>query len=121
MGLALRLLPIDHFSNGCFGYSHSILELGGLDWNLGNAIHNHARLLPDGHNITAYLAKLIPDGECKGERGYGKLATDAYGELYRWLTARELLPLLREHWPKHPVTAYVSALPEDQLIVLDWH
>ena len=120
MGLALRLLPVDHFRNG-FGYSHSILELDGLDWDLGGTIRDLARLLPDGHDITAYLGKRIPDGACKDERCYGTLVTDAYGELYRWLTARELLPFLSEHWPKHPVTAYVRALPEDRLIVLDWH
>lgn len=120
MGLALRLLPVDHFRGG-YGYSHSILELGGLDWDLGRSIRDRARLLPDGHDIQAYLGKLIPDGECKGERCYGKLVTDVRGELYRWLTARELLPVLREHWPKHPITAYVAALPDDRLIVLDWH
>ena len=120
MGLALRLLPVERFHGG-FGYSHSILELGGWDWDLGDTIRDRARLLPDGHDITAYLAKVIPDGACAGERCYGKLVADAYGDPYRWLTARELLPVLREHWPKHPVTAYVNALPEDQLIVLDWH
>lgn len=120
MGLALRLLPVDKF-HGNFGNAHTILELGGLSWDLGGTIRDLARLLPDGHDIASYLGKLIPDGECKGERSYGKLAADAYGDLYRWLTARELRPFLTEHWPTHPVTAYVSALPDDRLIVLDWH
>jgi len=120
MGLALRLLPVDHF-HGDFGYSHTILELKGLSWDLGSTIRERARLLPDGHDIASYLGKLIPDGECKGERSYGKLVTDVYGDLYRWLTARELRPFLTEHWPTHPVTAYVNALPDDRLIVLDWH
>ena len=120
MGLQLRLLPVNHFHHG-FGNCHTLLELGGLDWDLGRSILDRARLLPDGHDICSHLGKLIPDGECKGERTYGKLVTDVYGDLYRWLTARELLPVLREHWPKHPVTAYVAALPDDRLIVLDWH
>jgi hypothetical protein len=120
MGLALRLLPVDLF-DGHFGFSHSILELGGLGWDLGGTIRDRGRLLPDGHDITAYLAKRIPDGACAGERCYGKLVADVYGEAYRWITARELLLILDEHWPKNPVTAYVRALPEDRLIVLDWH
>ena len=120
MGLALRLLPVDAFHNG-FGNCHTLLELGGLHWDLGSSIRDQARLLPDGHDICSHLGKLIPDGDCKGERSYGKLVTDVYGERYRWLTAHELLPVLREHWPKHPVTAYVAALPDEQLIVLDWH
>lgn len=121
MGLALRLFPIDHLSQGISGFSHTVLELGGLGWDLGAEIKERARRLPDGHDITAFLAAVIPDGEAKGERYYGKLVDDAYGEPYRWLTAKELLPFLAEHWPKHPVTAYVRALPSGGLIVLDWH
>jgi hypothetical protein len=120
VGLALRLLPVDHF-HGNFGNCRSLLELGDLDWDLGGTIRERARLLPDGHDISAHLATRIRDGEHEGSRCYGKLVTDVYGELYRWLTARELVPVLREHWPKHPVTAYVDALPDDRLIVLDWH
>jgi hypothetical protein len=46
---------------------------------------------------------------------------DVYGDPYCWLTAKELRPVLAEHWPKHPVRAYVLTMPDDQLIVLDWH
>ena len=118
MGLALRLYPIDHLSQGCFGYSHTVLDLRGLAWDLGAQIKEAARRLPDGHDITGLLGGRIKD---KGGRCYGKLVDDAYGEPYRWLTAKELLPFLEEHWPKHPATAYVRALPSDGLIVLDWH
>lgn len=121
MGLALRLFPIDHFSQGYFGYSHNVLELGGLSWDLGEQIQKCGRWLPDGHDISAHLGSCFADGPCKGERRYGKLVDDSYGEAYRWLSAKELLPFLDEHWPKHPVTAYVRALPSDGLIVLDWH
>lgn len=121
MGLDLRLLPIDFFRQGLFGYSHTVLTLGSLSWDLGADIREHSRRLPDGHDITGYLGGRITDGYHKGERCYGSLVDDAYGEPYRWLTAKELLPFLEEHWPKHPVTAYVRALPIDGLIVLDWH
>ena len=121
MGLDLRLFPIDHLRQGIFGYSHTVLELGGLGWDLGAKIKERARRLPDGHDITSHLGGRIRDGHAEGERYYGKLVDDAYGEPYRWLTAKKLLPFLEEHWPKHPITAYVRAMPTDGLIVLDWH
>ena len=120
MGLALRLFPIDHLST-LSGYSHNVLEVGDLNWDLGEQIQKQARRLPYGHDITTYLAQVIPNGDAAGARYYGKLANDVYGDPYRWLTAEELLPFLSKHWPKHPVTAYVRALPSDRLIVLDWH
>lgn len=119
MGLALRLFPIDCLQ-GSFGYSHTVLELGGLSWDLGAEIREVARRLPDGHDLTALLASRIPDGPYEGEHRYGRLVDDAYGEPYRWLTAKELLPFLEEHWPKHPATAYVGAMRSDGLVVLDW-
>jgi hypothetical protein len=121
MGLALRLFPIDHLHGGTEGFSHTILDMGGVAWEIGAVIREKARRLPDGHDISALLAGLIPDGYAKGERYYGKLDTDAYGEPYRWLMARELLVYLEEHWPNHPATAYVRAMKPDGLVVLDWH
>jgi hypothetical protein len=121
MGLALRLFPIDRLWNGgTEGFSHTVLELGSISWDLGEVLREKARRLPDGHDISALLAGIIPDGYARGERYYGKLNTDAYGEPYRWLTARELSIYLDEHWPKHPTTAYVRAMKPDDLVVLDW-
>jgi hypothetical protein len=79
MGLDLRLLPIDQLALP-FGYSHTILNIGGLSWDLGGEIRECARRLPDGHDITAHFGSSIPDGPYKGERRYGKLVEDAYGE-----------------------------------------
>lgn len=121
MGLALRLFPISHLSQGLFANCHTVLELGGLDWDLGKEISVQARRLPDGHDIQGHLGSRVPDGYYKGEHRYGKFVDDAYGEPYRWLTAKELLPFLEAHWAGHPVTAYVRAMPSDGLIVLDWH
>lgn len=125
MGLALNLFPIDHLSYGtgpssCWGYSHTVLRLGSLSWDLGQLINDAAKPLPDHHNISAYLAARIPDGGMKDERCYGVLAKDSYGKPYKWITAEALLPFLTKHWPKHPATAYVCALPSDGLVVLDW-
>jgi hypothetical protein len=119
--MRLRLFPIDCLITQADGFSHTILNLGGLSWDLGAKIRESARRLPDDHHITTHLGSRIPDGKYQGERCYGTLTTDAYGEPYQWLTVRDLLIHLDEHWPKHPVTAYVRALPAGGLIVLDWH
>ena len=121
MGLALYLCPIDHLSQGLFGNAHTVLDLGGVSWDLGAEITERARQLPDGHDISGHLGGRIKDGYHQGGRCYGRFVDDAYGESYRWLTAKELLPFLEEHWPASPITAYVRALPSDNLIVLDWH
>ena len=120
MGLALYLCPISSLK-GLFGNAHSVLDLGGLSWDLGAEIKERTRRLPDGLDISGHLGGRIKDGYHKGARCYGRFVDDAYGEPYRWLTAKELLPFLEEHWTKHPITAYVRAMPSDDLIVLDWH
>lgn len=125
MGLALSLFPIEHlhYSDGpsaCWGYSHTVLNLGGLSWDMGPEISAAAKPLPDRHSISTLTAGRIKDGTSKGERYYGVLDKDCYGSPYTWITAEALLPFLTEHWPKHPATAYVRALPNDGLIVLDW-
>lgn len=121
MGLSLRLFPIDDLWRWDGGYSHTILNVDAVSWDDGRALSKIARRLPDGHDVTAHLGARIKEGPHAGEHCYGKLASDAYGEPYRWLTASELLPFLSKHLPKHPATAYVRALPSDNLIVLDWH
>jgi hypothetical protein len=121
MGLSLYLCPIKHLNRGLFGNAHTVLDLGGLDWALGAQIKKCSRRLPDGHDIQGQLAARIKDGYHKGEPCYGRFVDDAYGEPYCWLTAKELLPFLEEHWTEHPITAYVRAMPSDGLIVLDWH
>jgi hypothetical protein len=120
MGLALRLLPIDKLI-GTWGSSFNVLELGGISWDFAPKIQAFATLLPPGHDIHAWCGTRIKTGAHKGEHVFGKLDTDCYGERYTWITARDLLPFLLEHWSKHPATAYVRALPEDRWIVLDWH
>lgn len=120
MGLALYLLPVKDL-HGSFGNTHTVLDLGGVDWDLGSLIRDSARRLPDGHDIQGHLGGRIKDGSQKDGRCYGRLVDDAYGEPYCWLTAKELMPVLQKHWPEHPATAYVRAMPSDNLIVLDWH
>ena len=125
MGLALNLFPIEHLNYGtgpssCWGYSHTVLRLGDLSWDTGQLIAAAGKPLPDRHNISALLAGRVKDGTSQGERYYGVLDKDSYGEPYKWITAEALLPFLDDRWPKHPATAYVRALPKDALVVLDW-
>ena len=143
MGLDLRLLPCEHWTerNGrVWGFSHTILELGGMgegDYEaFEKMVKPHLVKLPDGHDVSSYLGKLIPDGYAKGERYYGTLRSeDSYGTPYEFVTARHLLPWVEEHFcydgnagsglPYGPyqtaIVAYIRALPPDTKIVLDWH
>ena len=120
MGLSLRLLPIDHL-HGAMGFSHTVIPLGGVSWDFAPTIQALATAIPKGHDISAHEAVVIKEGAATGERRHGPLTTDSYGEPYTWIQSRHLLPILLEHWPKHPATAYVRALSPGHLIVLDWH
>jgi len=125
VGLALNLFPVEHLTYGpgpssCWGYAHTVLRVGGLSWDLGQQIDDAAKLLPDRHSVSSHLGGRVQDGTHKGERCYGVLDKDSYGKPYKWITAEALLPFLDDHWPKHPATAYVRALPKDDLVVLDW-
>lgn len=125
MSLSLSLCPIEELAYGagshsCWGYSHSVLSLGNLTWDLGQEIADAATLLPADHNITGLLAKRIKDGSNTGERMYGTFDKDCYGSPYKWIDAEILLPFLKKRWPQHPATAYIAALKHDNHIVLDW-
>ena len=143
MGLDLRLLPCEHWTeknDRVWGYSHTILELGRVGEDAYRAFEKlvkpHLVKMPDGHDVSSYVGKLIPDGYAKGERYYGAFrAKDAYGTAYEFITAQHLLPWLEAHFrndgsdgggkPYGPyqtsIVAYIRALPPDTKIVLDWH
>lgn len=126
MSLGLNLFPINHLHYGdgphsCWGFSHSILTLGSLPWEVGQQINTLAKPLPDRHQITGYLGGRLAEGPSKGDRHYGLFDKDCYGETYKWIAVRDLRPLLAKYWPKHPATAYVVAMPDDDFVVLDWH
>lgn len=139
MGLDLRLLPCEHWSeeNGrVWGISHTILELGRVghdDYDsFQELVKSHLVKMPDGHSISSYVGARVPEGYHKGERIYGTIKdTDAYGEPYKVIAARHLLPWLEEHFCydghrghgpyQTAIAAYVRALPPDTKIVLDWH
>jgi hypothetical protein len=138
MGIDLRLLPCEHWSeeNGrVWGFSHTILDLGRVSYEAHDAfqvvVKPHLVKLPEGHDVSSYLGDIIPDGYAEGERYYGTIRDkDAYGEPYAFVAARHLLPRLSEHFHyghrghgpyQASIVAYVRALPPDTKIVLDWH
>lgn len=118
MSLDLRLLPIDCVRVGG-AYSFTVLNAP-VPRRYAAAIEKLAEPVPKGFEISAYGAR-VPSGRAKGECMYGVLTTTAFGERYAWITAGDLDPILSEHAPTHPTTAYIKALPPGTYVVLDWH
>lgn len=137
MGLDLRLLPCERWSesNGRVGgYSHTILELGGVGHDdyesFLEMVKPHLADLPVGHDVSSFVGARVPEGHHKGVRVYGTIrSTDAYGVAYKVVEARHLLPWLAEHFRyagdrgpyQAAIVAYVRALPAETKIVLDWY
>lgn len=127
MGVDLRLHPIDFLTttkgngvNRTWGYSHTILDLPRRQdvWPEIRQLESTSLANCD---IAGFLGKIIPDGAAKGEHYYGRFTEDPYGKTYTMVFAEDLGPVLRKHFPDHPTTAYVSAMPPDDQIVLGWH
>jgi len=139
MGIDLRLLPCEHWreENGrLWGYSHTILELGGVDQDTYRAFEKmvkpHLVKLPAGHHISSYVGARVPEGYYEGEPMYGTIRDkDAYGTPYEAVTVQHLLPWLEEHFCydghcghgpyQTAIAAFVRALPPNTKIILDWH
>jgi hypothetical protein len=118
MGVDLDLLPVDHLNNG-WGYSHTVLPLNRdrCLWDLIAAIP----ATPLGvASIKSPRGGRVDSGKYQGERTYGKLTEDAYGEPYKMVRAGDLAPVLKEHQPG-PAAAFIAACDPDRWIVLDWH
>jgi hypothetical protein len=122
MGIDLRLLPVDAWRyTGTAGNCHTILNPP-RDYEMFEDIRDaNPTHLPVGHDITSHLGGRIPNGSHAGSPTYGRLDRDPYGDLYTWLRADVLGPILRKHYAAHPVSSYVTALPPDTMVVLDWH
>lgn len=131
MSMALRILPLDclEFRAGAkgsttWGYSHNLLEVGGVSEEFYKALVGQALPLPQGHDITGHAAR-VPSGRLKGEPCYGLLTTDSYGNPYTWTTAGDLFALFQTYVDDElPVYAYVQALAQmddKRFVILDWH
>lgn len=139
MGIDLRLLPCEHWSvhdGKTWGFSHTILHLGDIweeAWDaFQQMVKPHLVTMPAGHDVSSYTGAIVPDGYHKGEKIYGTIReADGYGAPYTFVTAKDLLPWLAEHFQydggrghgpyQTSIVAYVRALPPDTKIVLDWH
>lgn len=121
MGIDLRLLPVDALRiEAGWGFSHTILPLP-RHYDLFDAIRALDATPLGLAKVSSYVGRRVPDGTCEGEPTYGELTTDAYGKPYSLLRAAQLAPVLREHIPDDPATAFVAACDPDRWIVLDWH
>lgn len=140
MGIDLRLLPCESWDDRnpnarLWGFSHSILELGGVCKEAWDAFETmvkpHLMKLPTDHSVSSFVGDVVPEGHHKGEPMYGTIrAKDAYGAAYEYVTARHLLPWIEEHFRYNgdrggpyqaAIVAYVRVLPPDTKIILDWH
>lgn len=61
----------------------------------------------------------------KGKEKYGKTKIDAYGDILRSVTVKQLSEVFNEHgitgWKNKAVAAYVKRLPPGLQIFLYWH
>lgn len=137
MGVDLRLLVCEHWiltDNGTvWGYSHTILDLGGVSYEVRQdfevRVKPYLEPMPAKHNIASFIgSKKTP----QSEPTYGTIREkDAYGTPFMCVSARHLLPWLVEHFKydgqaghgpfQASIVAYVRALPAYTKIVLDWH
>lgn len=139
MSIDLRLLPCEHWSvhdKRVWGFSHTVLTLGSVceeAWNdFQLRVKPYLAELPVDHDITSFVGERLADGHHKGEHVYGRFADkDAYGEAYKAVAAKHLLPWIVEHFQydgdrghgpyQASIAAYVRTLPPDTQVVLDWH
>lgn len=115
MGVDLSLLPFRQSASMAF--SHSIIEVS-RDYDLYKLIESVGRV-PAPDDFRAYVAPLP-----NGERGYGVVKEDCYGQSLRMVSAKELAAITlpkdtgcraRAAW------AYLKELPDDFYVVLFWH
>lgn len=127
MGLDLRLFPLDALnqdmtSKSTWGYSHTILNVPRDGSGTIEAIAKmRATKLPNGHDINGLTAGTVNGGDSDGDGFDGKFDEDPYGDPYKWVEAAALAKVLKRKLPGHPTTAYISALPGDNKVILGWH
>lgn len=139
MGIDLRLLPCEHWSESdgrVWGHSHTILDLGrvghGAYDSFQELVKPHVTKMPANHDVTSFVGCRVASGRHEGDHVYGTIrATDGYGDPYEFVIAQQLLPWLEKHFRydgklghgpyQASIVAYLRALPPHTKIVLDWH
>lgn len=117
MGLDLKLLPVDFYSDK-LKFSHTILECDRC-YELFECLDN-INQLPIGDNFSCYLGY----GENE-DRVYGYLKETPWGEPLNYSTAREVSSAFRQKiktlsLKNRAVLAYLEQIHEDTKVVLYW-
>lgn len=123
MGLDLRLLPVEHDDQEHeWGFSHSILEVGGVDDHIHDACKRLPRV-PLPMDFSTFVAR----GK-DGNPTYGNTQRTPYGDKLEAVRAADLANTLAPFAAALPTwfrlrgaVAYLRALPADTKIALYWH
>lgn len=125
MGVDLRLLPVHHLhentDGSLWGFSHTVLDVPRRREMWAVIEELDAQPIPATANLSSFCTGKVPDGKSAGETMYGWRPTDAYGAAYTWIKANALRPVFNEWLRDHPVTAYLNAMKNDEMVILDWH
>lgn len=130
MGIDARLLVVDG-NCGDWGFSHTVLSLD-RDYELWEEIKACEPQLRPGFSLHTFAGKRIDSGYYEGERVYGEIERDPYGDPIRFLTANHLGEAFAawgrksehpERLSKHNIAAgcFLQMLPEQTLVGLYWH
>lgn len=123
MGVDLRLLVVDG-NLGHWGFAHTVLNLD-RDYDLHEAINAMNPQLRPAWKLSTWAGQIIPDGKYKGERTYGDVESDPYGDPLKYLTSQQVAEAFDRTNNLSPMNkayaACVKAMPKDTLIGLYWH
>lgn len=123
MAVELQLLPLTYQSTG-FGNAHAVIPVPAPTATAIGIAIERKQLVPDlvplSADIFGYTLGRTPGGECC----YGRIrAEDNYGRRYTWATASQLVRAIDgfSRYPTSAASAYLSHLPGDTLVILEWH
>lgn len=116
MGVDLTFLPL---LNKDFWAAHTMLDVERRSalWPAIEALKSIDVPKP----VSCFLAY----GE-DGEKRYGDIETDPYGDRLKWVTAGQLLTLadreeVQDNWKNRAAWAYMAQMHPDWQIILYWH
>lgn len=128
MGLDLTLLPVE---SEHLAFSHTVLSL-----DRRSDMWEKIKLIPQITRDVVFYSFMsrVPDGKSEGEKCYGVVKEDAYGNPIKWANAGDVVKAMEEYyesvkdldWIKYDcrnqaVLAYLKVLPANRLVVLYWH
>jgi len=126
MGRDLRLITVDVLnayrmsgsSATLHGISEATLELPRTSEEAYERIDMlPAEPIPSYVDVYSWIGKRVPSGPAKGSLMEGTLSRRGL----TWLRAKTLKPVLKKYFSERPATQYIRALPDDTMVILDWH